>query len=151
MPDPLFESRTPRLDMPLLFAGQAQKEIFVNEVTSRLDALLFLAVEAELVTPPANPADGQSWLVGASPQGDWTGHAGHIASRQAGNWMFTTPLPGMRLLNKVSGQELRYTTAWIAPTRPGSPSGGTTIDAEARGAINAILSTLAAAGVIPVT
>ncbi len=151
MPDPLFESRTPRLDMPLLFAGQAQKEIFVNEVTSRLDALLFLAVEAELVTPPANPADGQSWLVGASPQGDWTGHAGQIASRQAGNWMFTTPLPGMRLLNKVSGQELRYTTAWIAPTRPGSPSGGTTIDAEARGAINAILSTLAAAGVIPVT
>jgi len=26
MPDPLFDVRTPRLDLPLLFAAQAQKE-----------------------------------------------------------------------------------------------------------------------------
>lgn len=130
-------------------AGQAQKELFVNEVTARLDALLFLAVEAETATPPASPDEGQSWLVAAAPSGDWSGQAGKIASRQSGNWLFTAPVPGMRLLKKSTGQEIRYVSQWNAPARPPAPSGGSTIDAEARGAINAIIAALVSAGVIP--
>ncbi|HCF24638.1 MULTISPECIES: DUF2793 domain-containing protein [unclassified Novosphingobium] len=149
MPDPLFETRTPRLDLPLLFAGQAQKELFVNEVASRLDALLFLAVESELPTPPASPGEGQSWLVAAAPTGDWSGHAGEIASRQSGNWLFTAPVAGMRLLNRSTGQEIRYVTQWNVPAKPTAPSGGTTVDAEARSAINAVISVLVLAGIVP--
>ena len=65
MSEPLFDSRTPRLDLPLLFAGQSQKEGFVNEISARLDALLGLAIEGELAAAPPAALDGQSWLVAA--------------------------------------------------------------------------------------
>lgn len=149
MPDPLFDVRTPRLDLPLLFAGQAQKEAFVNEVAARIDALLFLAIEGTQTAPPTAPSDGQSWLIGASPTGDWSGHAGAIAMRQSGNWLFAAPVAGMRLLDKSTGQERRYHTAWQAPAKPAAPSGGTTVDAEARAAITAIIAALVAAGIVP--
>ncbi len=149
MPDPLFDSRTPRLDLPLLFAGQSQKEGFVNETTARLDALLHGAIESETATPPASPVDGQSWLVGASPTGEWSGQAGKIAARQAGNWLFFAAQDGMKLLNRASGQEIRYKTGWQVAVRPSDPTGGTTIDAEARAAIVAILASLTTAGTFP--
>ena len=149
MSDPLFDTRTPRLELPLLFAGQAQKESYVNELASRIDALLFVAVEGETATPPATPSDGKSWLIGTSPSGVWAGKAGQIASRQSGNWLFTAPLPGMRILNLASGQDFRFVSQWNAPARPAAPSGGTTTDAEARTAIGAIISALVSAGIVP--
>lgn len=151
MPDPLFDSRTPRFDMPLLFAGQAQKEGYVNEATARIDALLHGAIEAETATPPVAPGDGLCWLVGSSPTGDWSGQAGKIAARQAGNWLFFTPRDGMKLLNRATGQDIRYKTGWQVAARPVAPTGGTTIDSEARSAIAAILASLTTAGIVPPT
>ena len=149
MPDPLFDSRTARLDLPLLFAGQAQKEGFVNEITARIDALLHGAIEAELTVPPAAPADGQMWLVAAGASGAWLGQSGKLAARQSGNWLFVTPRDGIKLLNRASGQEIRYSGSWKSALRPGLPSGGAVIDAEARTALAAILTALTAAGIVP--
>ncbi|HEX4847498.1 MAG TPA: DUF2793 domain-containing protein, partial [Novosphingobium sp.] len=126
MPDPLFDSRTVRLELPLLFAGQSQKENYVNEIAARIDALLHGAIEAEANSPPTSPADGACWLVGSSPTGDWTGKAGKIAARQAGNWLFFTPRDGMVLLNRSTGQQVRFVAGWQAPARPTAPTGGTT-------------------------
>lgn len=151
MPDPLFDSRTSRFDLPYLFAGQAQKEGTVNEVTARLDALLHQAIEAQTNTPPATPADGQCWLIGSAPTGDWSGHADQLTAREAGNWLFFLPRDGMRILNRVNGQEMRYHGTWKAPARPTAPTGGATVDAEARTAIAALLTALTDAGVIPPT
>lgn len=149
MTDPIFPSRTPRLELPLLFVGQAQKEVTVNEAVSKIDALLCPAIEGELAAPPASPQDGQNWLVTTGASGEWTGRTGQIASRQSGNWFYTAPTAGLRLLNKATGQDLRYTTAWMAAARPATPSGGTTIDAEARAAIAGILACLTAGGILP--
>ena len=149
MPDPLFDSRTARLDLPLLFAGQAQKEGFVNETSARIDSLLHGAIEAEQAAPPAVPVDGQMWLVAAGASGAWLGQAGKLAARQAGNWLFVTPRDGMKLLNRASGQEIRYSGSWKSAARPALPSGGTTIDAEARTALAAILTALTTAGIVP--
>ena len=151
MPDPLYDSRTARFDLPLLFAGQAQKEGFVNEIAARIDALLHGAIEGELATPPSAPADGSAWLVAAGASGAWLGQAGKIAARQAGNWLFSTPRDGMKLLNRTTGQEIRYSGGWKAAARPASPGGGTIIDAEARAAITAILAVLTTAGIVPAT
>lgn len=148
MPDPLFDTRTPRLDLPLLFAAQAQKEGYVNEITARIDSLLHGAVEAELATPPATPADGLCWLVAASASGDWAGHSGQIAARQAGNWLFFMPRDGMRLLNRATGQEIRYRAGWKDPARPAAPAGGSVIDTEARAAIAALGAALVEAGIL---
>lgn len=149
MPDPMFDSRTPRLELPLLFAGQTQKEGYLNETAARLDALLFLAIEDEAASPPDSPEDGQSWLVGPSPTGAWAGESGRIAVRQAGNWLFASPVDGLRLLHRTSGQEWRYADGWQVPDRPTLPSGGSTVDAEARLAIAEIVTALTVAGLIP--
>ena len=151
MPDPIFDSRTVRFELPLLFAGQAQKESFVNETTARIDALLHGAIEAEQAAPPATPADGQAWLVGAGASGAWLGQVGKIAARQAGNWLFVTPRDGIKLLNRSSGQEMRYSGGWKIATRPALPSGGAVIDAETRLTITAILAALTTAGIVPAT
>ena len=149
MPDPLFDSRTPRLELPLLFAGQSQKEGFVNELAARLDAAVHGAIEAELALPPASPIDGQCWLVTAGATDDWLGQAGKVAARQAGNWLFLTPRDGMKLLNRASGQEIRFSNGWKAALRPAAVAGGNTIDSEARAAIAAIVAALTDAGIVP--
>ena len=85
MSDPItFASASPRLGLPLLFAGQSQKEIFVNEAHALVDALLHAAVEGESDAPPSAPEEGECWLVGDAPSGAWTDRAGTLASYQAG-------------------------------------------------------------------
>lgn len=150
MSDPLaFDSTSPRYKLPLLFAGQAQKEAFVNEAHALTDAMLHCAIEGTLAAPPASPADGLNWLVGASPTGAWAGQAGKIACRQAGVWLFVTPIDGMRLLDRSNGQEKHYFAGWQAPAAPAAPSGGATVDAEARAAIASLVTALRTAGVFP--
>ena len=150
MSDPIaFDSTSPRFALPLLFAAQAQKEAFVNEALSRADAILHCAIEGEAATPPASPVDGQAWLIAASPTGAWTGQAGKIACRQAGNWLFITPRDGMRLLDRSTGQDRRYSGSWQIPARPAVPTCGATIDAEERSAIINLFNVLTVAGIIP--
>mgnify|MGYP001045982694 CR=1 FL=1 len=151
MSDPfIFQSTSPRFGLPLLFAGQAQKEFFVNEAHALADALMHCAVEGELSVPPASPADGQAWLIGPAPTGEWSGHEGAIACRQAGNWLFVPPRDGMRLLDRATGQERRYLGEWKFPSVPLEPYGGSVIDAEARAAISDIIGALRTAGILPI-
>lgn len=148
MPDPMtFDSTSPRYALPLLFAGQAQKEAFVNEAHALTDALLHCAIEGQAAAPPVTPVEGTNWLVGTAPAGAWTGQAGKIACRQSGNWLFVAPRDGMRLLDKASGQERRYAGGWLAPFAPVAPSGGSIVDTEARAAIAALIAALRTAGV----
>ena len=149
MSDPItFDSASPRYRLPLLFAGQSQKEAFVNEAHALADALLHCSIEGIASAPPASPADGTNWLVGVNPTCAFLGQTGKLACRQAGNWLFVVPRDGMRLLNRVNGQEIRYFGSWRTPNRPTAPSGGSLVDSEARGAISAIIATLESAGVI---
>lgn len=149
MTDPLtFDSITPRWGLPFLFAGQAQKEAFVNEAHALVDALLHCAVEAQADTPPADPADGACWLVGSAPTGAWTGRAGQLACRQQGVWLFLPPRDGMRVLDRSTGQEIFYNAGWIAPAAPPLPTGGTTVDTEARAALAALVGLLRSTGTL---
>ena len=60
-----------------------------------VDALLHLAVKSRaLATPPATPADGERYIVGASPTGAWAGKSGQIAVRREGAWAFCAPKAG---------------------------------------------------------
>ena len=111
--------------------------------------MLHGAIEAEQVAPPAAPADGQAWLVGVGASGAWLGQTGKIAARQSGNWLFVTPRDGVKLLNRTSGQEMRYFGGWKTVARPALPSGGTVVDIEARNVISSILAVLTTAGIVP--
>ncbi len=149
MSDPItFASATPRLGLGLLFSGQSQKEFFVNEAHALVDALLHPAVEGEADAPPPTPEEGECWLVGDTPTGAWADRAGSVASYQAGSWIFAAPRDGFRLLDRPSGQEIRFLDGWQRPATPPEPTGGTTVDAEARAAIVALIEVLITSGIL---
>lgn len=152
MPDPLtFASTTARHSLPNLFPGQAQKEFYVNEAHAILDTLIHPAIEEELAAPPSSPVEGGCWLVASGGTGEWAGHVGDIASWQSGHWLFASPSPGMRIHDVSSGGSLAFTGIWQRLVAPASPSGGTTVDSEARAAIDNLIATLRSAGVFPAT
>ena len=144
-----FDIASPRFSLPLLFAGQAQKEVFVNEALAITDALLHCAIEGEADAPPGSPSDGDAWLVGLAPNGPWTGQEGRIACWQAGNWLFVQPRDGMRVLDRSSGQEIRFHGIWRRPSVPLEPSGGSVVDSEARAAIQQLIAALRLTGIFP--
>ena len=150
MSDPIvFNTATPRLSLPLLFAAQAQKELFHNEALARIDALLHAAVEGTASAPPAVPQDGESWLISAPATGLWTGQEDAIATFQNGGWLFTQPLMGLRILDKTAGQTAIFMSNWQKAVVVEEPSGGPNVDSQARAAIGALISALRAAGIYP--
>lgn len=89
-------SDTPRLALPLLAAAQAQKHVTHNEALLALDALVHLHVlDRDLTAPPADPADGDTYIVAAGASGAWAGEEGSIAYALDGGWRFLAPFAGL--------------------------------------------------------
>src|SRR5215210_14916 len=87
---------TPNLALPLIAAAQAQKHVTHNEALLAIDALLQCAVkDKDRNNPPAAPADGDRYIVAATPTGAWAGKAGTIAAWQDGVWRFYAAKAGM--------------------------------------------------------
>ena len=134
-----------------------------------LDLLVGGAVE-ELprTVPPTAPALGACYIVEAAATDAWAGKDGCIAGWTSGGWRFVEPLEGMRFLVRTTGIDAMFRDgAWELGAVRGSalligdrqvvgdrvaaiasPSGGTTIDAEARAAVSAILAALRTHGLI---
>lgn len=141
---------TPRFALPLLAVAQAQKEVTHNEALTLIDALVHAAVEAgPLNDPPADPEPGRCWLAGPAPTGDWAGRASAIAIWTVGGWRFVAPRAGMAVARLADGARLRFDgSAWAGPAIATPPSGGSTIDAEARSALSALILHLEAQGLL---
>ena len=149
MTDPLtFPSTTARHALPLLFAGQSQKEATVNGALALADMLLHPAIEGEASSPPADPVEGESWLVGAAATGAFAEREGFLASHQLGTWLFVAPRDGMRLFDRASGQFVHRRGEWRREATPESPTGGAVVDEQARAAIVAILHLLSRTGIV---
>jgi hypothetical protein len=150
MSDPIsFTSAAPRFGIPFLFAGQAQKEFYVNEAHALVDMLLHPAIESESDTPPSAPQEGQCWLVGANPTAEWLGQGANLAGWVAENWVFASPTDGLRILDKTSGQTILFSNGWQRVVSPAIRSGGQVVDIEARDAIGNLVETLRNAGILP--
>lgn len=162
---------TARLALPFIASGQAQKELFHNEALARIDALLQPAVESiQLDVPPVAPSAGQCWIVGTAPSGAWEGHSQAIAAYSDGGWRFVAPIAGMLVWSLADRLPAMFDgAAWIVgainarhllvggvpvvgaqQSAIADPAGGTMADAEARGAISAILEALRSHGLIAV-
>jgi Protein of unknown function (DUF2793) len=160
---------TARFALPLLAPGQAQKEVYHNEALALIDAALHASVTgAPQAVPPAAPDDGQSWIVATDATEAWEGQDDSLATWTAGGWRFMRPIDGMMVWNSDAGCWMHWSgTAWIAedwpvaslwiageqvvgPRQPDipNPSGGTTIDAQARAAIDLLIVTLKSHGLI---
>lgn len=108
-------ANSPNLALPYLEAAQAQKHVTVNESLRLLDALVQLAVEsAALATPPGSPANGDAYIVAASPTGAWSGWAGSIAFYADTAWQRLVPAEGWLTWNKATDTALVWTgAAWV--------------------------------------
>ena len=161
--------RSARFGLPLLQPGQAQKEVFHNEALTAIDMLLEASVEgAPIAAPPASPQIGQCWIIAGGATGVWAGQEDSIAGWTAGGWRFLTPQPGTRVWDKTAGLWRHWNgSIWgdgslpaaalvvggeqvVGQRQPAipSPSGGTTIDAEARAAIGSLIVALETHGLI---
>jgi hypothetical protein len=165
----MSDDTSARLALPLLAAGQAQKEMTVDEALIRLDMTVQASAAAAGVdTPPAAPVTGQCWIVGDAPLEAWSGQAGALAAWTDGGWRFVAPIEGMAVWiendgivwRRVGGswragdiagarvlidgvQVVGAQTSAIAP-----PAGGAVVDAEARDTVAAILAALNHHGLI---
>jgi hypothetical protein len=143
-----FLSATPRFGLPNLFVGQAQKEFTVNEALARLDGLLHPAIAGVANAPPAAPDDGECWIIGTGATGAWAAHAESLACRQAGNWLYIPPQPGMRVYDVSLGAVRVFGTFWSFPAGVAQPDGGATVDTEARATISALITALVNARIL---
>lgn len=106
---------TPVLQLPLMQAAQAQKHVTHNEALEKLDVICQLRVEGfGAETPPASPIEGQAWVLGTSPTGDWAGEGGKVVSYRNGGWLFLPPRIGWLAWSKPDDQLRAYDGAnWI--------------------------------------
>ena len=111
---------------------------------------------------------GECYLVGKSPTGAWSDRADHLAAFGAGGWRYVPPVTGMSFVVKTTGASATYGSAgWEVGTVRGArlmidglqvigsqapaiagPAGGSTVDAEARGALEQVLEAMRAHGLI---
>ena len=86
---------TPNLSLPYIMAAQAQKHVTHNEALQALDAVVQLSVkDRDLTAPPANPTEGDRYIIGASATGNWAGKDSQIAAWLDNAWMFHDQLIG---------------------------------------------------------
>lgn len=165
----MSDEYTARYGLPLLRAGQAQKEMSHNEALTLLDVLVQGSVEAVgLDIPPEGPGLGQCWAVGGTPTGVWSGHRHAVAAWTDGGWRFAPATEGMTVWSIDDGAYARFSDGgWhigelcgtvvridgdpvIGPRQSpiADPAGGATMDSEARSAIAAILTAMRTHGLI---
>lgn len=160
---------TPRLSLPFLIAGQAQKETTHNEALQILDFVGAGAVaEPPRNDPPASPVIGDCYIVGPAPTGAWTDWASALAGYSAGGWRRIPAVVGMGVYVQSTDQWATYRAGgWELGALRGSmlmidgqqvvgaqaaaipsPTGGSIMDAEARATIGQILAALRSHGLV---
>lgn len=162
-------AKSPRMQLPFLSAGQAQKEITHNEALVVIDAMLHACTgSAPSNNPPASPEPGSCYICGASPTGAWIGHGSSVAIWTAGGWRFVDAFEGLQIMDRASGRMWRYEGGqWFLGVLKGAEvqlngikvvgsqqpaiaaaSGGTTIDSQARATLALVLAALRTHGLI---
>ena len=118
------------LGIEYLAGQQAQPEITHNTALNQLQILQTGVISVALNTPPGSPAQGDSYILGASPTGAWSGRANCIAGYFGTGWVFVpgndssgTPIAmgarheGLKVWSKTDNALYVWSgSAWSAPT-----------------------------------
>lgn len=117
-------SDTPRLGLPLLAAGQAQKHVTHNDALMRLDALVHLVVASRSQSvPPASPGETAAYIVPAGGSGVFAGHQDDLAIFEDGAWSFLDPRPGWQAWVTDEAEHHVWTGAQWRRSQPESSLG----------------------------
>jgi hypothetical protein len=149
---------TVRNKLALLSAGQAQKEVTHNEALVAIDRLLHPSVKSRsLSAPPADPALGESWIVGEAATGAWSGQEQAIAVFEGYGWGFVLPRLGLAaFIEDEDGMAIwrgQWSAGWpvsqlsiASPAVISLPAGGVTVDAELRESFGSLVTALQGLG-----
>lgn len=159
--------QSPRLALPLIAAGQSQKDVTHNEALLALDRLVALAVASRsLAAPPASPPTGAMYIVPAAGAVAWGHDLGTLVQWQGAGWLAVDVHDGQLALVADEGVMLVHRGGWQAlwpvvglsiagrqvlaapPATVAAPSGGGTVDTEARACLAALILALQGQGVI---
>lgn len=92
--------------------GVAGNAVTIARALRLHEALLCTEVlNSTLATPPGSPAEGDVYLVAASPTGAWTGWAGRFAIRLESAWTSAVPKGGQVVFDKNAKEWLGYSSA----------------------------------------
>ncbi len=148
MAEPIaFPSTTANLSLPMLFAGQAQKEFALNQSLLIIDALLQKNINATLAVPPQNAEHGETYRVDENASGAWAGHENKLATIVGGSWVFVPPSNGMSVYDRTQRQRIFYNDGWQTAEAPPAPTGGAVVDTEARTMLAALIDALRSIGI----
>ena len=92
---------SPNLKLPYLAPAQAQKHVTHNEALRQLDAVVQLSVLAITDELPAEPQNGECYILGSDLQNGLAGKTHHIAAFQDGAWAFLVPNIGWRAMCRM--------------------------------------------------
>lgn len=126
------------------------------------------AEEGPRTSVPASPVLGSCYIVADAAEGEWQGRDKQLAAYTAGGWRYISPVEGMLLHVRASGETACYLDgSWEMGVLRGSslviggnqvvgdqaeaiaePTGGTQVDVEGRAAVGAILGALRQHGLI---
>lgn len=135
---------SPNLAITYLAASQSQKHVTVNDALIQVDALLQGSVkDKDLATPPGSPADGDRYIIAASPTGAWSGKSKYVTVYADGAWVFYNPKEGWTLWVDDENKFLVYDGSnWVDQFSSTNLSvlylgvGGATADATNRLSVN---------------
>jgi len=105
-----MSGETARLKLAELPEGQAMNAAEINTALGQLDALVDCCLKGVFVdAPPASAADGDIYLVGGSPSGDWGAEFTYkLAYRRDGAWEPVIPFDGLRAFVPATNAFLVY-------------------------------------------
>ncbi len=159
--------QTPRLALPLISAGQSQKDVTHNDAVLALDRLVALrAASRSEAVPPASAAIGDVQIVPATGAAAWGQPAGTLMHWQGDGWLPEGPRDGQMVLVADENVMLVHRGGWqdlwpVAGLTVGGrallaapavamlpPTGGGTVDAQARAAIADLIVILQQQGIL---
>ncbi|MFC5345476.1 DUF2793 domain-containing protein [Brevundimonas staleyi] len=118
----MLSNHSARLELPYLAAGQLQKHVTLNQALTRLDALAQTAVVSRsLAAQPADPDDGDLYILPAAPTGAvWSGWSeGDLVRAELGGWTrVPAPEGTLAVVLDEGGLVVRGDDGWTPfPTR----------------------------------
>ncbi len=110
--------KSPGHNISLVEVNTTGQTTRINEALNLIDALLFCLVkDKDLATPPGSPANGDRYIVAASPTGAWVGRTNNIAAYYNSAWVFYLPKKGWQVHVDDESKDYQFNgTSWAEKT-----------------------------------
>jgi hypothetical protein len=99
---------TPFGTSPYLLGNQNNKYLTVNDALKRQEIVATHSVRGTSNAPLLSPNTGDSYLIGTTPSGLWTGLGNSIATWDGNEWVITSPNAMGWLFNRGTSQFMSY-------------------------------------------